>query len=60
MRKFSIFSLLRNAVSYREDWHRMWRSPEPKRAYDVDIIGGGGHSAVVAELNNRQPVPSRD
>ena len=41
--RFSIFSLLRNALGYRAGWQRMWRSPEPKRRYDVVIIGGGGH-----------------
>ena len=43
MQRFSIFSLLRNAFRYQADWQRMWRSPEPKRRYDVVIIGGGGH-----------------
>jgi len=26
----------------------MWRSPEPKRSYDVVIIGGGGHGLATA------------
>ena len=46
--RFSVFSLLRNALGYRTDWQRMWRSPEPKRRYDAVIIGGGGHGLGVA------------
>ena len=48
MRKFSIFSLLRNAMGYHQGWERMWRSPDPRPAYDVIIIGGGGHGLGAA------------
>ncbi len=46
--KYSITALLRNAFSYHQNWHRAWRSPEPKRHYDAIIVGGGGHGLASA------------
>ncbi len=48
MKKFSIFSLARNALSHHERWAEHWRSPDPKPAYDVIIIGAGGHGLATA------------
>ena len=46
--KYSIFSLIRNALDYHENWQRAWRSPTPKRRYKVIIVGGGGHGLATA------------
>ncbi len=48
MNKYSIFSLARNALSHHEKWQPAWRSPEPKRIYEVLIVGGGGHGLATA------------
>ena len=47
-KKYSVFSLIKNALSYHENWQPVWRSPEPKKEYDAIIIGGGGHGLTTA------------
>jgi sarcosine oxidase subunit beta len=46
--KYSIVSLVRNALNYHQNWQEAWRSPEPKKEYDVVIIGAGGHGLATA------------
>jgi methylglutamate dehydrogenase subunit A len=46
--RYSAFSLLANALNGQRGWTPMWREPAAKPAYDVVIVGGGGHGLATA------------
>lgn len=46
--RFSAAALLRHGLSGQHNWPVMWRSPEPRKAYQAVIIGGGGHGLATA------------
>ena len=48
MRRYSIFAVAREALRYHQGWERAWAAPEPRAAYDVVIIGAGGHGLATA------------
>ncbi len=48
MKGYSFLSLARQALSGHKGWPVVWRSPEPKKNYDVVIIGAGGHGLATA------------
>jgi len=48
MRRYSAFAIAREAARYHQGWERAWRAPEPKKHYDVIIVGAGGHGLATA------------
>jgi sarcosine oxidase subunit beta len=48
MRRFSLGAIVREAFNGHSGWTRHWRDPEPKAAYDVIIVGAGGHGLATA------------
>jgi sarcosine oxidase subunit beta len=48
MRRYSVFALAREAMRQHSGWTRAWASPEPRAAYDVIIVGAGGHGLATA------------
>lgn len=48
MKRYSVFAVAREAQRYHSGWERAWRSPEPKKSYDVIIVGAGGHGLATA------------
>ncbi len=48
MQRYSVFAVAREAFRHHKGWERAWASPEPRRKYDVLIIGAGGHGLATA------------
>lgn len=46
--RYSIFSVLREALRGQSGWGPAWREASPKARYDVVIVGGGGHGLATA------------
>jgi methylglutamate dehydrogenase subunit A len=45
---YSFLSILANAFTGQKLWQPAWRDAAPKPAYDVVIVGGGGHGLATA------------
>jgi sarcosine oxidase subunit beta len=48
MKTYSGLSLLRNSLHRQQHWPRAWKDAEPLDAYDVVIVGAGGHGLATA------------
>ncbi|MFG1392743.1 sarcosine oxidase subunit beta family protein [Xanthobacter agilis] len=46
--RYSFLSLISNALNGQTGWRPAWRNAPPKPAYDVIIVGGGGHGLATA------------
>jgi sarcosine oxidase subunit beta len=45
---YSFWKLFTHGLKHHEGWEPAWRSPEMKPAYDVIIVGAGGHGLATA------------
>ncbi|MEP6501707.1 MAG: sarcosine oxidase subunit beta family protein [Betaproteobacteria bacterium] len=48
MERYSMWSLVKHALARQKQWAPAWRTTQPKKKYDVVIIGGGGHGLATA------------
>lgn len=48
MKRYSAIAIAREAFRRNSGWEQAWRSPDPGRAYDVVIVGAGGHGLATA------------
>ena len=48
MKRYSAFAIAREAFRQHSGWQRAWASPEPRDAYEVVIVGAGGHGLATA------------
>ena len=45
---YSAWQILKNGLRGGRSWRPLWHSKEPRKSYDIIIIGGGGHGLATA------------
>ena len=48
MKRYSVFAVAREALRGHTGWQRAWTRNEPRRRYEVVIVGAGGHGLATA------------
>ena len=48
MKRYSAFAIAKEALRQHTGWGRAWDNPQPRTAYDVVIVGAGGHGLATA------------
>ena len=46
--RYNAWQIIKQGLTGNQGWKPVWREPEPKKRYDVIIIGGGGHGLSTA------------
>ena len=46
--KYSGFKVFWEGLKSNTGWKPLWRNPDPKKNYDIIIVGGGGHGLATA------------
>ena len=48
MTRFNAWNVIKNGFLKNPKWDRQWRDPEPKKEYDIIIVGAGLHGLATA------------
>jgi heterotetrameric sarcosine oxidase beta subunit len=46
--RYSVFTLIQQALGGHRHWTPVWRNAQPRSAYDIIVIGAGGHGLATA------------